>query len=137
MEALLTFTFKDFIAFMIPLFIGGLIFNRRRKRKEVRVKFSFLWLVLIVGGILEICDDIYTTYSYRHNHLYNNDTLTTVFNYDFAKIVFLWGFDLCFYCASSSGVAFKQAVTLMYIACRRIAIFYFDMGLCRNNVSLH
>nr|DAK64133.1 MAG TPA: hypothetical protein [Caudoviricetes sp.] len=30
MEALLTFTFKDFIAFMIPLFIGGLIFNRRR-----------------------------------------------------------------------------------------------------------
>ncbi|EIX9424894.1 TPA: hypothetical protein MIU18_14905 [Klebsiella pneumoniae] len=88
MEVLLTFTFKDFIAFMIPLFIGGLIFNRRRKRKEVRVKFSFLWLVLIVGGILEICDDIYTTYSYRHNHLYNNDTLTTVFNYDFAKIVF-------------------------------------------------
>ncbi|STX12011.1 Uncharacterised protein [Klebsiella pneumoniae] len=70
MEALLTFTFKDFIAFMIPLFIGGLIFNRRRKRKEVRVKFLFLWLVLIVGGILEICDDIYTTYSYRHNHLY-------------------------------------------------------------------
>jgi hypothetical protein len=68
MEALLTFTFKDFIAFMIPLFIGGLIFNRRRKRKEVRVKFSFLWLVLIIGGILEICDDIYTTYSYRHNH---------------------------------------------------------------------
>lgn len=64
MEALLTFTFKDFIAFMIPLFIGGLIFNRRRKRKEVRVKFSFLWLVLIVGGILEICDEIYTTYSY-------------------------------------------------------------------------
>ena len=54
MEALLTFTFKDFIAFMIPLFIGGLIFNRRRKRKEVRVKFSFLWLVLIVGGIIEI-----------------------------------------------------------------------------------
>lgn len=88
MEALLTFTFKGFIAFMIPLFIGGLIFNRRRKRKEVRVKLSFLWLVLIVGGILEICDDIYTTYSYRHNHLYNNDTLTTVFNYDFSKIVF-------------------------------------------------
>lgn len=88
MEALLTFTFKDFIAFMTPLFIGGLIFNRRRKRKEVRVKFSFLWLVLIVGGILEIYDDIYTTYSYRHNHLYNNDTLTIVFNYDFAKIVF-------------------------------------------------
>ena len=51
MEALLTFTFKDFIAFMIPLFIGGLIFNRRRKRKEVRVKFSFLWLVLIVQQI--------------------------------------------------------------------------------------
>ena len=47
MEALLTFTFKDFIAFMIPLFIGGFIFNRRRKRKEVRVKLSFLWLVLI------------------------------------------------------------------------------------------
>lgn len=53
------------------------------------MKFSFLWLVLIIGGILEICDDIYTTYSYRHNHLYNNDTLTTVFNYDFAKIVFV------------------------------------------------
>ena len=131
MEALLTFTFKDFIAFMIPLFIGGLIFNRRRKRKEVRVKFSFLWLVLIVGGTLEICDEIYTTYSYRHNHLYNNDTLT------FCKNCFLWGFDLCFYCASSSGVAFKQAVTLTYISCRHVALFYFDMGLCRNNVSSH
>lgn len=127
MEALLTFTFKDFIAFMIPLFIGGLIFNRRRKRKEVRVKFSFLWLVLIVGGTLEICDEIYTTYSYRHNHLYNNDTLTTVFNYDFAKIVFV-GFDLCFYCASSSGVAFKQAVTLTYISCRHVALFILIWG---------
>ncbi|MET5801399.1 hypothetical protein WIA62_15405 [Klebsiella pneumoniae] len=137
MEALLTFTFKDFIAFMIPLFIGGLIFNRRRKRKEVRVKFSFLWLVLIVGGILEICDEIYTTYSYRHNHLYNNDTLTTVFNYDFAKIVFCGVLIFCFYCASSSGVAFKQAVTLTYISCRHIALFYFDVGLCRNNVSSH
>ncbi|WP_108919056.1 hypothetical protein, partial [Klebsiella pneumoniae] len=73
MEALLTFTFKDFIAFMIPLFIGGLIINRRRKRKEVRVKFSFLWLVLIVGGILELCDEFYPTYSYLNNHLYNND----------------------------------------------------------------
>ncbi|WP_446917959.1 hypothetical protein, partial [Klebsiella pneumoniae] len=48
---------------------------------------------------------------------------------------FLWGFDLCFYCASSSGVAFKQAVTLTYIACRRIAIFYFDMG-CAEQCKL-
>ncbi|MBE0176929.1 hypothetical protein FOT89_10335 [Klebsiella aerogenes] len=86
MEAL--FTFKDFIAFTSPLFVGWLIFNRRRKRKEVRVNFSFLWLVLIVGSFLEIYDEIYTTYSYRHNHLYNNDTLTTVFNYDFARVVF-------------------------------------------------
>lgn len=86
MEAL--FTFKDFIAFTSPLFVGWLIFNRRRKRKEVRVNFSFLWLVLIVGSFLEIYDEICTTYSYRHNHLYNNDTLTTVFNYDFARVVF-------------------------------------------------
>ncbi|KDF23580.1 hypothetical protein AF48_01889 [Klebsiella aerogenes MGH 62] len=86
MEAL--FTFKDFIAFTSPLFVGWLIFNRRRKRKEVRVNFSFLWLVLIVGSFWEIYDEIYTTYSYRHNHLYNNDTLTTVFNYDFARVVF-------------------------------------------------
>ena len=86
MEAL--FTFKDFIAFTSPLFVGWLIFNRRRKRKEVRVNFSFLWLVLIVGSFLEIYDEIYTTYSYRHNHLYNNDTLTTVVNYDFARVVF-------------------------------------------------
>lgn len=86
MEAL--FTFKDFIAFTSPLFVGWLIFNRRRKRKEVRVIFSFLWLVLIVGSFLEIYDEIYTTYSYRHNHLYNNDTLTTVVNYDFARVVF-------------------------------------------------
>lgn len=86
MEAL--FTFKDFIAFTSPLFVGWLIFNRRRKRKEVRVNFSFLWLALIVGAFLEIYDEIYTTYSYRHNHLYNNDTLTTVFNYDFARVVF-------------------------------------------------
>lgn len=86
MEAL--FTFKDFIAFTSPLFVGWLIFNRRRKRKEVRVNFSFLWLVLIVGSFLEIYDEIYTTYSYRHNHLYNNDTLTTVFNYDVARVVF-------------------------------------------------
>lgn len=86
MEAL--FTFKDFIALTSPLFVGWLIFNRRRKRKEVRVNFSFLWLVLIVGSFLEIYDEIYTTYSYRHNHLYNNDTLTTVFNYDFARVVF-------------------------------------------------
>lgn len=86
MEAL--FTFKDFIAFTSPLFVGWLIFNKRRKRKEVRVNFSFLWLVLIVGSFLEIYDEIYTTYSYRHNHLYNNDTLTTVFNYDFARVVF-------------------------------------------------
>ncbi len=86
MEAL--FTFKDFIVFTSPLFVGWLIFNRRRKRKEVRVNFSFLWLVLIVGSFLEIYDEIYTTYSYRHNHLYNNDTLTTVFNYDFARVVF-------------------------------------------------
>ena len=86
MEAL--FTFKDFITFTSPLFVGWLIFNRRRKRKEVRVNFSFLWLVLIVGSFLEIYDEIYTTYSYRHNHLYNNDTLTTVVNYDFARVVF-------------------------------------------------
>lgn len=86
MEAL--FTFKDFIAFTSPLFVGWLIFNRRRKRKAVRVNFSFLWLILIVGSFLEIYDEIYTTYSYRHNHLYNNDTLTTVFNYDFARVVF-------------------------------------------------
>lgn len=86
MEAL--FAFKDFIAFTSPLFVGWLIFNRRRKRKEVRVNFSFLWLVLIVGSFLEIYDEIYTTYSYRHNHLYNNDTLTTVVNYDFARVVF-------------------------------------------------
>lgn len=86
MEAL--FTFKDFIVFTSPLFVGWLIFNRRRKRKEVRVNFSFLWLVLIVGSFMEIYDEIYTTYSYRHNHLYNNDTLTTVFNYDFARVVF-------------------------------------------------
>ena len=86
MEAL--FTFKDFIAFTSPLFVGWLIFNRRRKRKEVRVNFSFLWLVLIGGSFLEIYDEIYTTYSYRHNHLYNNDTLTTVVNYDFARVVF-------------------------------------------------
>ncbi|RYI06695.1 hypothetical protein EVY24_17585, partial [Klebsiella pneumoniae] len=44
--------------------------------------------VLIFFLIVYFCYDIYTTYSYRHNHLYNNDTLTTVFNYDFAKIVF-------------------------------------------------
>lgn len=88
MEAL--FTFKDFIAFTSPLFVGWLIFNRRRKRKEVRVNFSFLWLFLIVGSFLEIYDEIYTTYSYRHNHLYNNDTLKTVFNYDFARVVFFW-----------------------------------------------
>lgn len=137
MEALLTFTFKDFIAFMIPLFIGGLIFNRRRKRKEVRVKFSFLWFVLIVGGILEICDEIYTTYSYRHNHLYNNDTLTTVFNYDFAKIVFCGVLIFVSIALLLQELLLKQAVTLTYISCRHIALFYFDMGLCRNNVSSH
>ena len=41
-----------------------------------------------MGSFLEIYDEIYTTYSYRHNHLYNNDTLTTVVNYDFARVVF-------------------------------------------------
>jgi hypothetical protein len=39
--------------------------------------------------------------------------------------------------ASSSGVAFKQTVTLTYISCRHIALFYFDVVLCRNNVSSH
>lgn len=88
METLLIFTFKDLIAFAIPVFVGGLIFNRRRKLKEVRVSFSFLWIFLIVGSFLGIYDDIYTTYSYRHNHLYNNDKFTTIFNYDVANIVF-------------------------------------------------
>ncbi|AJF73531.1 hypothetical protein TE10_16345 [Raoultella ornithinolytica] len=88
METLLIFTFKDLIAFAIPVFVGGGIFNRRRKLKEVRVSFSFLWIFLIVGSFLGIYDDIYTTYSYRHNHLYNNDKFTTIFNYDVANIVF-------------------------------------------------
>lgn len=88
MEDLLIFTFKDLIAFMIPVFIGVLIFIRRRKRDIVRVNCLFLWLVLIIGSFVENCISIYTTYSYRHNHLYNNDNLTTVFNYDVARAVF-------------------------------------------------
>lgn len=114
MEAL--FTFKDFIAFTSPLFVGWLIFNRRRKRKEVRVNFSFLWLVLIVGSFLEIYDEIYTTYSYRHNHLYNNDTLTTVVNYDFARVVFFCGFNCCVYGAFYSGSNYKKEVALKYVS---------------------
>jgi len=88
MEGLLIFTFKDLVAFMIPAFIGMLIFIRRRKRKKVRVNCLFLWFVLISGSLVEICTTIYTTYSYRHNHLYNNDNYSTVFNYDIANIVF-------------------------------------------------
>ncbi len=53
------------------------------------MKFSFLWLVFDCQvEFLKYAMTSTLTYSYRHNHLYNNDTLTTVFNYDFAKIVF-------------------------------------------------
>jgi drug/metabolite transporter (DMT)-like permease len=88
MDGLLIFTFRDLVAFMIPAFIGVLIFIRRSKRNKVRVNCLFLWLVLITGSFVEICTTIYTTYSYRHNHLYNNDNYTTTFNYDLASIVF-------------------------------------------------
>lgn len=88
MEVLLIFTFRDLIAFMIPVLVGVFIFIKRRNRNKVRGNCSLLWLCLIGGSFSGIYNDIYTTYSYRHNYLYNNDTLTTVFNYDIAGIVF-------------------------------------------------
>ena len=88
MENLLIFTFKDLIAFITPILIGSFIFTKRRKRNQVTINFLFLWIALIIGSFYEIYNTIYTTYSYRHNHLYNNDKLTTIFNYDFAKVVF-------------------------------------------------
>jgi hypothetical protein len=88
MEILSTFSFKDLIAFAVPVIITALFFNRRRKRKSIRVNCSFLFIVLSVGSALEIWGNIYETFSYRNNHLYNNDKFTTVFNYDIPKIVF-------------------------------------------------
>ncbi|SAP98882.1 Uncharacterised protein [Klebsiella oxytoca] len=88
MEILSTFSFKDLIAFAVPVIITALFFNRRRKRKSIRVNCSFLFIVLSVGSALEIRGNIYETFSYRNNHLYNNDKFTTVFNYDIPKIVF-------------------------------------------------
>lgn len=88
MENLLIFTFKDLIAFIIPMLIGSFIFNKRRKRNQVTINGSFLWIALIIGSFYEIYNTIYITYSYRHSNLYNNDKFTTIFNYDFANIVF-------------------------------------------------
>lgn len=88
MGNLLTFSLRDLIAFIIPALIGLIIFIRRRKRNKVGVNCLFLWFALITGSFMEIFTTIYATYSYRHNQLYNNDKLTTVFNYDFANIVF-------------------------------------------------
>jgi hypothetical protein len=88
MEILSTFSFKDLIAFAVPVIITALFFNRRRKRKSIRVNCSFLFIVLSVGSALEIWGNIYETFSYRNNHLYNNDKFTTVFNYDIPKSYF-------------------------------------------------
>ncbi len=86
MEYLLIFSFRDLIAFMIPAFIGGLIFIKRRKRNEIRVNCLLLWFFLIIGSFSDIFATIYTEYSY--SHLYYNDRPTTIFDYDLARIVF-------------------------------------------------
>jgi hypothetical protein len=47
-----------------------------------------MFALLAVISFSEVFNSIYTTYSYRHNRLYNNDRITTIFNYDFAHISF-------------------------------------------------
>jgi uncharacterized membrane protein len=88
MENLLFFTFIDLIAFIIPVLIGLIIFTKRRKRNQITANCLLTWLFIAAVSFCEIFSTIYTTYSYRHNKLYNNDKFNTVFNYDFAYIVF-------------------------------------------------
>ncbi len=88
MDTLLHFTFTDLIAFFIPAFIGLIIFTKRRKRHQDTANYLLACFFIAIGSFCEVFDTIYTTYSYRHNELYNNDRFTTVFNYDFSNIIF-------------------------------------------------
>lgn len=88
MRNILAFTFTDLVSFIIPAIIGLLIFTKRRKSNKITANCLLLWFFLIIGSFCEIFSNIYTTYSYRHNHLYNNDNLKTIFNYDVSGIVF-------------------------------------------------
>ncbi len=101
-----SFTDKDFAYFFLPVCLGLLVFIRRRRRKQAVINCLLLWLVFIVGSFSAICQSIYTTYSYRHNSLYNNAHLTTIFNFDFEQIVF------SLICMGVSSVLFYQELQL-------------------------
>jgi hypothetical protein len=101
-----SFTGVDFAFFFLPVCLGLLVFTRRRRHKAASINCLLLWLVLIVGASSAICQSVYTTYSYRDHMLYNNAHLTTVFNIDFAEIVF------CMISLGVSSVLFYQELQL-------------------------
>lgn len=88
MDHLSALTISDLVSFTIVILIGFFIFIRRRRNNKVKTKGIFMFSLLAVISFSEVFNSIYTTYSYRHNRLYQNDKFTTVFNYDLSNIIF-------------------------------------------------
>lgn len=88
MEHLSVLTVSDLVSFTIAILIGFFIFIRRHRSNKVKINSVFMWAMLAVISFCEVFNSIYTTYSYQHNRLYQNDKFTTVFNYDLSNIIF-------------------------------------------------
>ncbi|AJZ88723.1 hypothetical protein VW41_06590 [Klebsiella michiganensis] len=88
MDHLSALTVSDLVSFTIVILIGFFIFIRRRRNNRVKSKGIFMFALLAAISFSEVFNSIYTTYSYQHNRLYNNDKFTTAFNYDLSNIIF-------------------------------------------------